>query len=391
MDRYEDPDRPLNYSYKSINNSLIDKYLLKHWWKLAFKAMPAKANANAVSMVGNIGSWLAFILLSGLPWGPAGLHGKAPSWVFFASAFALSFYHTLDALDGMQARRTGAAGPLGEFIDHWFDSFNAFIMPLGLLMAFPVMPPFFVAVIVLLFVSADLLTLEAVRKTGVLVFDPFSMDEGVFAYIALLVAIGAAGYHFWASPLVFGLAPIQLVFIFFAASLFVFCLRCLAATGGLKRLAVELAFLAPIAAWMLLAYDDIGRMGLLCGSLLLGFTASRFTGDLLRERLMGLEYPYFPRDLVVLDLSLVVSGLLPGPSARFMITVGWAALTWTMLALALQFRKAISRVEDVLGIGLFGPVSADAPRLSISTLAFRIRQRSEQRAYALREYFERWR
>ncbi|HOX33648.1 MAG TPA: CDP-alcohol phosphatidyltransferase family protein [Spirochaetales bacterium] len=389
MERYVDPERPLRYSYKSINNSLLDKYLLRHWWALAIKAIPPGANANMLSMVGNLGSWFAFILLAGIPWGPAGLRGGAPSWLFFLAAGSIFFYHTLDALDGMQARRTGAAGPLGEFVDHWFDSFNAFLLPLGLILAFPVLPPLLAALLVALFAAADFLTLEAVRKTGILVFDPLSADEGVFLNIALLIAIGATGYDFWARPLPLGLAPIQLVFAFYGISVLAVSLRCLSTTGGLERLAAMLAGLAPLALWTHLASARVGPMGTLFGGLLLGFSASRFSGDLLRERLMGLEYGYFPADLAFLDMLLLASCLVPGASSLQIAAFGWAALTWTLLKLALQFHRAVSRVEEVCGLGLLGPVQGSEGSYFLPAFVARLRARSERRAEALREFLDR--
>lgn len=377
MDRYEDPERPLHYRYKSVNRSLIDKYLLDRWWSFAIKAIPLWMPANFVSIAGNVGSWLAFILLAGLHLGPSALGGHPPSWVFLVAALCVAFYHTLDALDGKQARRTKSSGPLGEFVDHWFDSFNAFLLPLGLILAFPSLTAPAALALVYLFVAADFLKLEEVRKTGVLVFDAISADEGVFLNILLLLAIGFFGYDFWARPLVLGLSPIELLLVIGAGCLLVVCARCLAATGGFRRLAVEAGFLAPIAVWTILAEPSMGRPALLLGSLLLGFTASRFSGELLRERLMGLEYSWFPPDLAALDAALLATVLLPGISARVVVAVGAAALVWTLLALVLQFLKAVTRVEDVLGIGLFGPVERESRGF---VFTFRGRRGREEKA-----------
>ena len=45
-----------------------------------------------------------------------------PLWVYFASAFSVWFYQTMDAVDGKQARRTGTSGPLGQLFDHGCDA-----------------------------------------------------------------------------------------------------------------------------------------------------------------------------------------------------------------------------------------------------------------------------
>jgi phosphatidylglycerophosphate synthase len=354
MERYSDPGKIRDYRYQSINNSLLDKYVLRHWWKVAIKAIPARMPANLVSILGNAGSWLAFLILSGLLFGPMEIAGRQRPWLFLVAALGLAFYQTLDALDGIQARRTGAAGPLGEFVDHWFDSFNAFLLPLGIALAFPIVHPIVSGLVVYLFLAADFLTLEGVRKRGILVFGPFSTEEALFCDILILIGIAIFGYDFWAGPLLFGLAPIHLIFIVAGLSIAAVSIRCLAETGGLARAVVEALFLAPIVAWTALAYTGSGRQALLCGGLLLGFSASRFSGDLLRERLMGLEYAPFPRDLPVAEAFLLVSVCIRGLPAWAPMAVGWAFLAWTLATLALQFKRALARVRSELGIGILG-------------------------------------
>ncbi|KAI8097663.1 uncharacterized protein BX664DRAFT_257783 [Halteromyces radiatus] len=50
--------------------------------------------------------------------------GPCPNWVYYTFAFGLFAYQSLDAIDGKQARRTGASGPLGELFDHGCDAIN---------------------------------------------------------------------------------------------------------------------------------------------------------------------------------------------------------------------------------------------------------------------------
>lgn len=53
-----------------------------------------------------------------------GLTNAIPSWVWAYSAFAHFMAHTLDGIDGKQARRTGSSSPLGEMFDHGLDSWS---------------------------------------------------------------------------------------------------------------------------------------------------------------------------------------------------------------------------------------------------------------------------
>lgn len=54
---------------------------------------------------------------------------QVPGWVWLACAFSHFMAHTLDGIDGKQARRTGSSGPLGELFDHGCDSWTALLVP----------------------------------------------------------------------------------------------------------------------------------------------------------------------------------------------------------------------------------------------------------------------
>lgn len=44
-----------------------------------------------------------------------------PSWMFMYAGFTVFFYLTMDAIDGMQARKTKSSTPLGQLFDHGCD------------------------------------------------------------------------------------------------------------------------------------------------------------------------------------------------------------------------------------------------------------------------------
>ena len=49
---------------------------------------------------------------------------QIPSWAWVGVALLLFLAHTLDGIDGKQARRTGTSTPLGELFDHGLDSWS---------------------------------------------------------------------------------------------------------------------------------------------------------------------------------------------------------------------------------------------------------------------------
>lgn len=382
-EKYYDPDRPLKYKYTSENKSILDNYVLNHWWPIAIKAVPPSASANLVSILGSLSCWLGFLVLSGAVFGPMELVARRKPWIFGLAAFLVFLYQTLDSLDGIQARRTGASGPLGEFVDHWFDSINAFLIPLGIALAFPVVPPAFAALTLLFGASASWLSARAIRDSGVMKFGPVSGEEVLsFTYLFFL-AVWITGYDFWVRPAVLGMAPIALVYTIVPFLLAGSSIASAASVSvsGFKHYAAAMAAVLPTLVWTLLALRGHHRAALAVGGLLICFSASRYAGDVLRDRLTGLEYRPVQLDIVALDLLLLASILMPGLPPRTTMFVACAALSWLGLSLFVQFSRTAARIREVTGVPLFqvaphgeGAV-AKRPAFAIPPIQFRRRWR----------------
>ncbi len=362
METYDEPKAIYGYRYQGKNDSILDKVLYVNWWKLAIKAVPAGMSANLLSMLGNTGSWAALAILSffGASYGP-----DRP-WIFSIAGALIFFYHTLDCLDGIQARRIGASGPLGEFIDHWFDGMNVFFLPLGVVAAFPAIPTPWAVCVVLLSGLADWVALREVYRTGILRFGLISTEEGISLHMLFLITLPLVGYGFWSRPLpVLGIPPVLVLVILFVAGqcFLIFStlirLRC----DGLRELSIQIACTAPLAAWVL-AGQAVGapRWALLFGLLCMGFVGTRHVGDLLRVRLLGLRYPRSYPDLIIGALAvLLVLGAsasavhfgTPRPPLWVFIAPVAAVFLSTLGALFLQFFRTLRRVRSCLGIGLF--------------------------------------
>lgn len=355
MEHYFDPDRPLKYAYKSINNSLINAFYKRFWLPIAIKAVPERMSANLVSIIGSMAAWVAFFLLSGLIVGPMSGIGRTSPWIFGVAALLIFFYHTMDNLDGMQARRLGSTGPLGEFVDHWFDCFNSFLLPLGLGLAFPVIPPLFIAISILLCCLADWLSARVVRNTGVLEFGPFSSEEALLFTYLFCVSVWILGYDFWTAPGLFGLPRVVVVYSVAPIAFLACIVTTFKKAGRPDFLAIMLSCLLPIFAWTVLAERRSVPYALLVGCLLMGFTAARFAADVLRDRLIGLEYRGFLPDILALDALLLAGELIPSLPPWLPPASVAFALVWTFAALSFQFAKTVARVREVTGVGLFGP------------------------------------
>ncbi len=341
----------------------VFRYWLSYW----FKAVPAGMSANLLSMIGNIGSWFALALL--ISFGAS--DGAFYRQVFILAGLAVLFYHTVDNLDGRQARRLGISGPLGEFVDHWFDSFNVFFFPLGAFAAFPGVPASLGIATVLLAGLADWSTLRVVLKTNRMYFGPFSTDEGIFVYWAFLLSVPFTGYAFWALPHpVLGFPPVYLMFY---VTIFNFVYVIVSnliqyRLMGLRSLVIEALSVAPIIVWAYTVLPVFGRqITLIPALLLLGFTCSRHVGDLLRTRLVGLRYPVLYLDtiacsLFLLGVSLMHSFIHPLPAWALLLPFV-VFLVDTLQALIAQFIRTTRRVYEYLGIELFGCSPVERPIL----------------------------
>ncbi len=356
MERYYDPERPRKYSYKSVNNSVINAFYKRYWLPFVIKLVPERMSANLVSIVGDFGAWGAFLLLAGLVVGPMSVAGRQRPWLFGVAALCLFFYHTMDNLDGMQARRTESSGPLGEFVDHWFDAFNAFLVPLGLGLAFPVIPPLLVALTTLLCGLAGWLSLRTTRNTGVLVFGKFSSEEALLISYLFCLSFWILGYDFWTAPGPFGVPRVVIAYSIAPIAFLASIATTFKSAGRPDFLAIMLSCILPIFGWTLLAEWRGEPYALLIGCLLMGFSGARFAGDVMRDRLVGLEYRGFYPDILAIDALLLAGELLPGLPPWASAASVALALVWTFCALALQFGRTVARVRETTGVGLFGPV-----------------------------------
>jgi phosphatidylglycerophosphate synthase len=355
MDEYKNPDAPLNYSYKSINNSLMDRYLFCHWWPIAIRVIPEKMSANAVSILGSMFCWLAFAILSGIVVGPLVAFAPGHPWIFGVVAACVFLYQTLDALDGVQARRTGVSGPMGEFIDHWFDSINAFLIPLGIALAFPALPSAVAAITIFFCGIAEWVSARATLKRGLMEFGPFSSEEVLTAIYVFFLVIWWTGYKFWASSsTLLGFPPLWIVYLLAPlAFILTILINAKYSHDELGWFFAVIATLSPILAWILLAPTAQQNLALLLGGLTLGCAATRFAGDVLRERLVGLRYPALYVDYIVVDALLIGSLLIPSLPGWVPLAVVCSSLGWMIFTLARQFLRMKDRVTAVTGMDLF--------------------------------------
>ncbi|XP_063614572.1 ethanolaminephosphotransferase 1-like [Penaeus indicus] len=140
--RYLTPEQLVgfeNYKYSAQDTSPLSNYVMHPFWNTVVKICPRWIAPNVLTFVGFLFTVANFVLLSfydysyyassvDIPPG-TGPYPPVPNWVWIVCALNHFLAHTLDGIDGKQARRTGTSGPLGELFDHGLDSWTTFFIP----------------------------------------------------------------------------------------------------------------------------------------------------------------------------------------------------------------------------------------------------------------------
>ena len=123
-----------------------------------------------------------------------------PDWVWLACAIMHFLAHTLDGIDGKQARRTGSSGPLGELFDHGLDSWTSLFTPFCVYSLFGrsdfSFPPIRVQLVLWSVFLTFYLSHWEKYNTGVL-FLPWIYDITQIVLLVMYLLTFAYGYQLW--------------------------------------------------------------------------------------------------------------------------------------------------------------------------------------------------
>ena len=131
-----DGDRTLSersYSYENAQESILLPFYQRIIWDPLLGIVPRALSPNAITLISTICCGGSFLLVA---------TGSDDPVALVVAAILVFSYMTLDNIDGAQARRTGRSSRLGEFLDHWLDSFNNGFVVLGACLAAG-LPPLF--------------------------------------------------------------------------------------------------------------------------------------------------------------------------------------------------------------------------------------------------------
>jgi len=196
-----------NYKYSSVDTSPLSNYVMHPFWNAVVKICPMWIAPNLLTFTGFLFTVANFILLSIYDYSfyagggdHDGVHSPVPSWVWILAAFNLFMAHTLDGIDGKQARRTGSSGPLGELFDHGLDSWTTVFIPTGLYSVFG-RGPFSISIKRMFFCYWNvffnfIFSHWEKYNTGVL-YLPWGYDASMLASFLVFIVSAFGGHDIW--------------------------------------------------------------------------------------------------------------------------------------------------------------------------------------------------
>ena len=192
-----------SYKYSSIDSSPIGKYITHPFWNFVVKFCPTWIAPNVLTFSGFLLTVVNFVMFAYFdPHFHAstenGSDPPIPRWVFLLAGLNLFLAHTLDGIDGKQARRTGTSGPLGELFDHGLDSWSSAFIPICLYSAFGCSDlTTFRMFFCLLNVFFNFYTSHWEKYNTGILFLPWGYDGAMIVVIFLFTITGVFGHELW--------------------------------------------------------------------------------------------------------------------------------------------------------------------------------------------------
>ncbi|XP_038056909.1 ethanolaminephosphotransferase 1-like [Patiria miniata] len=203
------------YKYNAKDTSPLSIYVMHPFWNSVVKIFPDWFAPNLMTFLGFLILVLSFILLSLADWSYYASsrtypqHPPVSNLVFLIIGVGLFVAHTLDGIDGKQARRTNSSSPLGELFDHGSDSVISCLLPIGVYSIFGRDEKDYGANILLLYLIVCVISATFYIShwekylTGVM-FLPWAYDFSQLALVVIYIITSIFGYEIWKGTYAFG-------------------------------------------------------------------------------------------------------------------------------------------------------------------------------------------
>lgn len=348
------------YKYACEDRSLISKYILKPFYVRIVNLLPMWLAPNTVTLLGLLFSICSFARAHYFNSKYGALH--VPRWVYFAHAFDLFLYQTLDALDGQQARRTGSSSPLGELFDHCVDAMNTSLQS-------------YVAATVLVYPSYLILSAQFMclmnfflstweeYHTKKLFLSVFSGPvEGILMIVAAEILTGILGPQIWLSRFGsiggFGLTAQGLLTAVCSLGLIMNSISALsnvqnAVRGGFSNALLGLVPFMTMwlgfAGWIWVAWDTLSSNGFMPYFLVVGCTCALVLGRVITAHVTAQKFPMWTPSMAAPLLGIILHFISPVSDLQSL----WLILGLSVGIYASFIAEIITEITAYLGIKCF--------------------------------------
>ncbi|CAH8562990.1 unnamed protein product [Dicrocoelium dendriticum] len=186
--------RIVEHRYKSFGKSAVEP-LLEPFWKWGVTFVPKRVAPNTLTLSGLLANVFSTLII--LYYSPNFRNEIPASSVLFFCA-AVFLYQTLDALDGLHARRTNTCSPLGELFDHGCDAISMYVLSMGYfsIIGFGNSP---IAMLVEFFILNCTFYASQWQSfvTGSMSFDGFSVTESLLFLMLVSIISAFFGVQLW--------------------------------------------------------------------------------------------------------------------------------------------------------------------------------------------------
>lgn len=178
---FEDISISCGFMYKCIVNPLL-------------KIIPMSVKPNTITLLSGLFSFSAFSIILQASF------DKYHAW--WAIPVLFFMYIASDYIDGEQARRTQLYSPVGEFLDHFFDSLVTGYLMAGVILTYKINNPIFVTIIMCFSYFIQATAFWERYKNGKLFFTRFSSTETVMLFSFLVFAGGFEKVRVFAAKII---------------------------------------------------------------------------------------------------------------------------------------------------------------------------------------------
>lgn len=169
------------YSYSAENLSILDCYVLNPLSEKLVQKLPFWLPANIITIFSN-----SLVLLASV----IALTARKTSWpIWILIPVLIIIYLIGDATDGLQARRTKTGSPLGEFCDHFLDTFVTGQLIFCLCISYQIRNPVYIGIMLLLSYLAQITAFWEKYVTHRLHLSRFSSSETILS-LSLFSTVG---------------------------------------------------------------------------------------------------------------------------------------------------------------------------------------------------------